>query len=95
MEQVTRGPMPMSSSGSSSSSSGSGHTTKATQSQQLQTTDHSPAKTAMMTKMSGMEAVGGARTATTTPRKEVDKRSLDYLMRSGLAGGLAGCAVRP
>ena len=25
--------------------------------------------------------------------KEVDKRSLDYVLRSGLAGGLAGCAV--
>lgn len=27
-------------------------------------------------------------------REQVDKRSFDYLMRSGLAGGLAGCAVR-
>lgn len=26
-------------------------------------------------------------------RKQVDKRSLDYILRSGLAGGLAGCAV--
>lgn len=26
-------------------------------------------------------------------RKELDKRSLDYIIRSGLAGGLAGCAV--
>lgn len=26
--------------------------------------------------------------------KELDKRSLDYILRSGLAGGLAGCAVR-
>lgn len=25
--------------------------------------------------------------------KAVDKRSLDYVLRSGLAGGLAGCAV--
>ena len=25
--------------------------------------------------------------------KELDKRSLDYVLRSGLAGGLAGCAV--
>lgn len=25
--------------------------------------------------------------------KPVDKRSLDYVLRSGLAGGLAGCAV--
>jgi hypothetical protein len=24
---------------------------------------------------------------------ELDKRSLDYILRSGLAGGLAGCAV--
>lgn len=27
-------------------------------------------------------------------RKQLDKRSLDYVLRSGLAGGLAGCAVR-
>lgn len=27
------------------------------------------------------------------PRKKVDKQSLDYLWRSGTAGGLAGCAV--
>ena len=27
-------------------------------------------------------------------RKQVDKQSLDYILRSGLAGGLAGCAVR-
>src|ERR1700761_3660388 len=26
--------------------------------------------------------------------KELDKRSLDYILRSGFAGGLAGCAVR-
>ncbi|RHZ63073.1 coenzyme A transporter [Aspergillus thermomutatus] len=26
--------------------------------------------------------------------KEVDKRSLDYVLRSGLAGGLAGCAAK-
>lgn len=26
-------------------------------------------------------------------RKPVDKRSLDYVLRSGLAGGIAGCAV--
>lgn len=25
--------------------------------------------------------------------KELNKRSLDYVLRSGLAGGLAGCAV--
>jgi solute carrier family 25 protein 16 len=25
--------------------------------------------------------------------KAIDKRSLDYVLRSGLAGGLAGCAV--
>ena len=29
-----------------------------------------------------------------TPRKhEIDKKNLDYVLRSGLAGGLAGCAV--
>lgn len=27
------------------------------------------------------------------PRKQVDKKSFDYLWRSGTAGGLAGCAV--
>jgi hypothetical protein len=27
-------------------------------------------------------------------KHELDKRSLDYVLRSGLAGGLAGCAVR-
>ena len=26
-------------------------------------------------------------------RQDLDKQSLDYLWRSGLAGGLAGCAV--
>ena len=26
-------------------------------------------------------------------QKPVDKQSLDYVLRSGLAGGLAGCAV--
>lgn len=25
--------------------------------------------------------------------KHIDKRSLDYIIRSGVAGGLAGCAV--
>jgi hypothetical protein len=28
------------------------------------------------------------------PYKKVDKQSLDYILRIGLAGGLAGCAVR-
>lgn len=32
--------------------------------------------------------------AARSKREQVDKRSFDYLMRSGLAGGLAGCAVR-
>lgn len=27
--------------------------------------------------------------------KPAQKRSVDYLLRSGLAGGLAGCAVSP
>jgi hypothetical protein len=26
-------------------------------------------------------------------KEPIDKRSLDYILRSGLAGGLAGCAV--
>lgn len=30
---------------------------------------------------------------TVTPRKRPSKQSVDYLWRSGLAGGLAGCAV--
>lgn len=28
------------------------------------------------------------------PRKSADKKSLDYVLRSGLAGGLAGCAAK-
>jgi hypothetical protein len=28
------------------------------------------------------------------PARKVDKRSPEYLLKSGLAGGLAGCAVR-
>lgn len=27
-------------------------------------------------------------------KKPLDKKSLDYILRTGLAGGLAGCAVR-
>ncbi len=27
--------------------------------------------------------------------KQKDKQSLDYVLRTGLAGGLAGCAVHP
>jgi hypothetical protein len=27
-------------------------------------------------------------------RKPLDKRSLEYVLRSGFAGGVAGCAVR-
>jgi hypothetical protein len=30
-----------------------------------------------------------------TPARKVDKQSAEYLIKSGLAGGLAGCAVRP
>lgn len=41
--------------------------------------------------MSNRKVVGG--TADVVARKDVDKRSLDYVLRSGLAGGLAGCAV--
>lgn len=32
--------------------------------------------------------------AVAVPRKKVDKQSWDYVWRSGMAGGLAGCAVR-
>jgi hypothetical protein len=39
----------------------------------------------------------GAAVTSTGPapreRKRLDKQSLDYILRSGLAGGLAGCAV--
>jgi hypothetical protein len=28
------------------------------------------------------------------PDQPLDKKSLDYILRTGLAGGLAGCAVR-
>lgn len=27
-------------------------------------------------------------------RQQLDKRSFDYILRSGLAGGVAGCAVK-
>ena len=30
---------------------------------------------------------------TAQEKKPLDKRSLDYILRTGLAGGLAGCAV--
>ena len=35
----------------------------------------------------------GSRQDTRAEAKEVNKRSLDYVLRSGCAGGLAGCAV--
>lgn len=40
--------------------------------------------------LTDVEAVG-----TKVPRtlKKQDKRSMDYILRTGLAGGLAGCAV--
>jgi len=45
----------------------------------------------------GLFSTGDPAVTTQTPptseRKRVDKRSLDYILRSGLAGGLAGCAV--
>ena len=31
--------------------------------------------------------------ASDSPRRKVDKRSTEYVIKSGLAGGLAGCAV--
>lgn len=39
------------------------------------------------------EAIGAARKDGSGAIKQVDKRSLDYILRSGLAGGMAGCAV--
>lgn len=30
----------------------------------------------------------------TSSKHELEKRSLDYVLRTGLAGGMAGCAVR-
>jgi solute carrier family 25 protein 16 len=33
-------------------------------------------------------------TAVKDEQKKLDKRSFDYLWRSGVAGGFAGCAVR-
>ena len=35
----------------------------------------------------------GSKQDTRAEAKEVNKRSLDYVLRSGYAGGLAGCAV--
>lgn len=35
----------------------------------------------------------GSRQDTRAEAKEVNKQSLDYVLRSGYAGGLAGCAV--
>lgn len=35
----------------------------------------------------------GSKQDTSVQAKEVNKRSLDYVLRSGCAGGLAGCAV--
>lgn len=39
------------------------------------------------------ETIGAVRKNGSGGIKQVDKRSLDYILRSGLAGGLAGCAV--
>jgi solute carrier family 25 protein 16 len=39
-------------------------------------------------------APDGVDTPATAKRKPPAKHSLDYMMRSGIAGGLAGCAVR-
>lgn len=39
------------------------------------------------------EAIRAARKDASGSVKQVDKRSLDYILRSGLAGGMAGCAV--
>ncbi|KAJ9206743.1 hypothetical protein DTO164E3_984 [Paecilomyces variotii] len=40
------------------------------------------------------EAIGAARKDGSGAIKQVDKRSLDYILRSGLAGGMAGCAAK-
>jgi solute carrier family 25 protein 16 len=40
------------------------------------------------------ESVLPARKQRHSPDKAIDKRSLDYVLRSGIAGGLAGCAAK-
>ncbi|KAL1867004.1 coenzyme A transporter [Paecilomyces lecythidis] len=40
------------------------------------------------------EAIRAARKDASGSVKQVDKRSLDYILRSGLAGGMAGCAAK-
>ena len=37
---------------------------------------------------------GGTDTETGRRKKKTDKKSMEYLIKSGLAGGFAGCAVR-
>lgn len=62
---------------------------------------HSPPKTAVCpTDHESIEPVlprpGGGAQVTEGKKeigKELDKRSFDYLLRSGIAGGFAGCAV--
>ena len=62
---------------------------------------HSPVKTAVCpTDHESIEPVlprpGGGAQVTEGKEKskqELDKRSFDYLLRSGIAGGFAGCAV--
>ncbi|KXJ92249.1 mitochondrial carrier domain-containing protein [Microdochium bolleyi] len=45
------------------------------------------------TSVDGMPIASGA-DASASAGKKVDKHSFDYMMRSGLAGGLAGCAAK-
>jgi solute carrier family 25 protein 16 len=43
----------------------------------------------------GANPIESSNTAMNKPQSDskIEKRSLDYVMRSGIAGGLAGCAV--
>lgn len=43
--------------------------------------------------LAGDEASIAVSGATEGPKKRVNKNSLDYILRSGVAGGFAGCAV--
>ncbi|KAJ1333653.1 solute carrier family 25 (mitochondrial carrier protein) member 16 [Microdochium nivale] len=46
------------------------------------------------TSADGTEIASGADASASTSKKKVDKHSFDYMMRSGVAGGLAGCAAK-
>jgi len=42
----------------------------------------------------GQVHAGGQRVEENSRQKKVDKQSMEYILKTGLAGGLAGCAVR-